>query len=180
MSCNPPIITANNYRTSLYKSVSGLDVTNSLTTGEAINDAVIEFPAVVDARLQVVEIAQINLREVASSAANIRKADLDLLLWHGTAPTAPTSNVVYAASIGATFIGVVQIRETAYRRLNETTWEAVVSVQDLVVATDTTGAVGSIFGVVVSAESSGVTFASGAALSVRLVTRLHNTLSQLV
>lgn len=180
MSCTPPIITASNYRSSLYKSVANLDVTNSLTTGEGINDTVIEFPLVIDARLQVLQVAQVNLREVASSAANIRKPDLDLHLWHGIAPTAPAPNVVYSTSVGTSYLGVVHIREADYRRLNETTWEAYVKPMDIHVATDTSGSAGSIFAVLVSMESGGVTFASGAALSIRLATRLHNVLSNLV
>jgi hypothetical protein len=178
MSCTPPIIIADNNRISLYKSVANLDVANSLTTGEAINDTVIEFPLAVDARLQTFVVAQVNLREVASSAANIRKPDLDLHLWHGTAPTAPVPNVVYATPVGASYLGVVQIREAHYRRLNEVTWEAYVSANDIYVATDTSGTSTAIFGVLVSAESGGVTFASGAALTVRLSTIVHNTLSQ--
>jgi hypothetical protein len=180
MSCTPPIISAHGYRASLYKNVANLDVTNSLTTGEAINDTVLEFPAVIDARLQVLQIATVNLREVASSAANVRKADLYLHLWHGTAPTAPVANAVYATPTGTNYLGVVQIAEADYRRLNETTWEATIKPMDIHVATDTTGAVGSIFGVLLSNEGAGVTYAAAAALSVRIVTRLHNTLGQLV
>jgi hypothetical protein len=178
MSCSPPILTAHNLRTSLYKPVANLDVTNALGDGEAVNDTVLEFPAVIDARGQFATIAQLNLREVAATAGDIKKPDLYVHLWHGTAPTAPVADAVYATPVGSTYLGVVIVPEAAYRRLNEVTWEAVVKPDDIVLATDTSGSVGSIFAVVLSAETTPVTFASGAALSVRLTTRLHNVISQ--
>lgn len=179
MSCNPAVLTSDNRRASLFQSVTGLDTTNSLTTGEAVNNAVLTFSTLVDGANQNFDLSQITVRETAATSSDVKKPDLAIVWYHGTPPTTPTPNAVYGTPVGSTYLCTTYIAEADYKRVSETVWEASITPARRLV-TQTTGATTEIYAVVLSMESGGVTFASGAALSVQAITTLHNTVSQVL
>jgi len=176
--CTQPTITGEYILPSSFQTVTSLDVTNSLTTGEAVHSSVITFNSVVNGAFKCGTIDQIVLREEASSAGNIKKPDLFLLLWHGNSPTTPTANAVYSTPVNDSFIGCFIIAASDYVRLSETIHEATVR-PDRRFVTQSSGVTSTLYGVLLSNESSGVTFASGASLKVRLFISQDNTVSQI-
>ena len=149
---------------------TAIDTTNSLVMGKPPYAEVLTLPSVSTTTSELGTIRQIQIEETASSAANIKKADLYVLLWTRTtsAPTAPVANAVYNP-VTTNYIATFKIAETDYVRWSDTVWTATVNPNRIfksggdAVSTD-------MVAVILSNESGGVTYAASAQLRLRVIT----------
>lgn len=171
MSCIPQTPVATRYLDSGWVTpVTPIDTTNALGVGEPLYAEVITVPGVAMTTNEAGKIRQIQIEETASSSANIKKADLLVLVWTRatSAPTTPTLNTVYNPST-TNYIGSFKISEADYVRWSDTVWTATIYPERIFKSG--TDAVASDFHcVLVSNESTPVTYAGSASMRVRIVT----------
>lgn len=171
MSCIPQTPIASRYLDSGWTSfVTAIDTTNALGVGEPTHAEVLVVPGMATTTQEPGRIVQIQIEETAGSSANIKKADLLVLLWTRatSAPTTPTLNTVYNPST-TNYIGAFKIAEADYVRWSDTVWQATIKPSHIF--TSGSDAVASDFHcVILSNESSAITYAASAALRVRIVT----------
>lgn len=170
MSCLPQTPIAKRYLNSGWTSfVTPMDTTNALGVGEPTHAEVLVVPGVSTTTNEPGRIVQIQIEETAGAAADIKKADLLVLLWTraSSAPTTPTLNTVYNPST-TNYIGAFKVAEADYVRWSDTVYQATIKPDHVFVSG--TDAVASDFHCVIVSNESTVTFAASAALRVRIVT----------
>ena len=171
MSCIPQTPIAKRYLDSGWITpTTALDTTNSLVTGEPLYAEIITVPNVATTTNESGRIAQIHIEETASSAANVKKADLLVLVWTRatSAPTAPVANTVFNPST-TNYIGSFKIAEADYTRWSDTVWSAVVK-PDYVFKSGTDAVATDFHVAILSNESGGVTFAASGSFRLRVIT----------
>lgn len=171
MSCLPQTPIAKRYLDSGWTSfVTAMDTTNALGVGEPTHAEVLVVPGLATTTNEPGRIVQIQIEETAGAAADIKKPDLLVLLWTRatSAPTTPTLNTVYNPST-TNYIGAFKIAEADYTRWSNTVWQATVK-PDHVYTSGSDAVAKDFHAVVLSNESTPVTFAASASLRVRIVT----------
>lgn len=171
MSCLPQTPIAKRYLdTGWVNFVTPIDTTNALGVGEPTHAEVLVVPGVATTTNEPGRIVQIQLEETAGSSANIKKADLLVLLWTRatSAPTTPTLNTVYNPST-TNYIGAFKIAEADYTRWSDTVWQATIK-PDHVFTSGTDATAKDFHAVVLSNESSAITYSASAAFRLRIVT----------
>lgn len=150
-----------------------IDSTNALGVGEPPYAEVLVIPGIATTTSQVVRIVQISIEETASSSANIKKADLLLNLWTraASAPTTPVANTVYNPTT-TNQVGVFSIAEANYTRWSDTVWVATIYPDNFTFTTGGEAVATDLHAVILSNESTPVTYAASAQLRVRVVTEL--------
>lgn len=149
-------------------------ITSALSQYYPLAAAVVTLSNVANTTRQHGIIRQLEFEETASSSANIKKCPLLVLLYSGTAPTTPTSGVVYNGSTG-NLVGVVPVTAADYVRVSDTVWSAIVKPNLYFRTTAGTNAP-SMYAVVLSNSSTGVTFAADAAARLRVFTEMGTAL----
>ena len=144
---------------------SGL-LTSALSRYYPLIAALVPMQNVMNTSLQHGIIRQVDFLESAPTSGDVKKTPLLIYCYGQPAPTTPTSGAVYnGASSG--FMGIIRIADTDYRRVSDTLWIA--SVQPNLHIRTTSGASSQIINlVIVSDSTTSVTYAAGAAGSVRL------------
>lgn len=144
---------------------SGL-LTSALLRYYPLIAAVVPMQNVMNTSLQHGIIRQVDFLESAPTSGDVKKTPLLIYCYGQPAPSSPTAGAVYnGASSG--LMGIIRIADTDYRRVSDTLWIA--SVQPNLHIRTTSGASSQIINlVIVSDSTTSVTYASGAAGSVRL------------
>lgn len=169
MSCNPQTPIGDRIYDSDWVAFASIDTTNALGTGEPVKDEVLTLTSVMDGTEQAGYIQQIQVRETASSSANIKKPDLIVLLYTDSAPTTPTLNTVYNGST-TNLIGTFTVAEADYKRVSDTVWQATIT-PAYAFRTGTAATASNLYAVVLSNESTPVTFAASAGIALRVWTK---------
>jgi hypothetical protein len=171
MSCIPQTPIAHRYLDSGWITpTTAQDTTNALGMGEPLFAEVLILPNVATTTNESGRIQQIQIEEIAATAADIKKPDLLVLVWTRatSAPAAPTANTVYNPST-TNYIGSFKIAESDYVRWSNTVWTATINPARIfksgadAVATD-------FHVVILSNESTPVTFVAGAGMRIRIAT----------
>lgn len=144
---------------------SGL-LTSALSRYYPLIAALVPMQNVMNTSLQHGIIRQVDFLESAPTSGDVKKTPLLIYCYGQPAPTTPSSGAVYnGASSG--LMGIIRIADTDYRRVSDTLWIA--SVQPNLHIRTTSGASSQIINlVIVSDSTTSVTYAAGAAGSVRL------------
>ena len=174
MACIPSTPTTNVYlsdTSALYKSLGTIS-TSALSQYYPLetSPSVLTFSQVAKSTYQHLRIAQVQIRETASSSANIKKTALQVLLFTDAAPSAPSAGNVYNPST-TNMLGVVEIATADYKRWSDTVWVASVNT-NLFVRTGTLATATNIYAVVLANETK--TYAASAIVEVSLITECHN------
>ena len=173
MSCLPNtpvaanILTANESTDNGWISLGGI-ITTAISQYYPLSTSVLTFSGTAQTSNQHLILRQIELEETASSAANIKKTPLLVLIYNGTSPTAPTSGAVYNGST-TNLIGGFYIADTNYVRISDTVWNAVVK-PDQYIRVNTSAQASNLFAVVLSNKSTSVTYAADSTARVRIFT----------
>ena len=177
MACIPSTPTTNVYlsdTTALYKALGSI-ATTSRTQYWPIEStpSVLTFASVAQSTYQHLRIAQVQIRETASSSANIKKTALQVLLFTNAAPSAPTADAVYNPAV-TDMLGIVEIAAADYKRWSDTVWVASVNT-NLYVRTGTLATATNIYAVVLANETK--QYAASASVEVALITEAHNNVA---
>lgn len=142
--------------------------TGALTRYYPLTITPTQFVGVAQSTRQHLILRSFGVEETASSAANVKKAPLLVYLYGSQSPTAPVLGSVYEAST-VRLLAVVPIATTDYVRVSSTVWRAIVNPDDYIRTEATTDAT-SIWAVVVSDQSTTLTYAASAAMRLYMVT----------
>ena len=177
MACIPSTPTTNVYlsdTTALYKSLGAIS-TSALSQYYPLEltPTVLTFSGMAQSTYQHLRIAQVQIRETASSSANIKKTALQVLLFTNAAPSAPTAGAVYNPAV-TDMLGIVEIATADYKRWSDTVWLATVNT-NILVRTGTLATATNIYAVVLANETK--TYAASASVEVALITESHNNIA---
>ena len=143
-------------------------ITSALSQYYPLAEAVVVLYSQAQTTRQHGVIRQLEFEETASSSANIKKTPLQVLIYSGTAPTTPTAGAVYNAST-TNLVGIVEIKDTDYKRLSSTVWVATVN-PDLYYRVTSAAGAANMYAVVLSNSATSVTYASSATARIRAFT----------
>lgn len=146
--------------------------TSALLTYYAIAPEVVTFQNVATKPNQHLEILQIEFEETAATSGDLKKADLIVALYSGSAPSTPSSSAVNNLS-ATNLLGTYQIEDTDYKYEAATRWKATVRPNKFI-RTGTSANSSSIYAVVLANQS--VTYIAGLAFRMRLMTRVATAL----
>ena len=124
MSCQPNTPSAKDVRTSGFVSTTAQLEQSAPTQWWPVASEVLTLPLVAEFSLQSAVIRQLVLRETASSAANIKKQDIRIVLYSVSGTTVPTGGAVYEPS-PTNRVGIIDVVAADYKRVSSTEWEAV-------------------------------------------------------
>lgn len=181
MSCLPTTPTTNNVLTDIVASNTDGWLTIPAVSTSALlqyysvqsTPTVLTFNGVFQTTFQHGRILQLQIEETASSSANIKKTALQVYLYTGSAPAAPTAAAVYNGS-PTNLIGIVEIVAGDYKRVSDTVHVANVK-PEIWVRTGSTASSVNVYAVVLANE--GKTYAASAALRARLFTEQSTALA---
>lgn len=170
MGCSVNVPVAFDIRDSGWLIFPSPDLT-TLAQWEPVDDIVLEAIGMVEEKTQAFEIIQVQIKEVASSAANIKKNSINVYFFTDAAPTTPVEGVVYNPSI-TNALGVVPIIVADYVRHNDTTW---VATSNLIryCRSGVLSTASSLYIAAVFSGASPLQYGPGAGLEVRVFTRLE-------
>lgn len=144
--------------------------TTALSQYYGVSAVVLEFEGFFNAERDAVKLTQVEIKEQVTSAANLKKADLQILIFNAD-QTPPLTSAVYNSGDDTEHCHTVNIAEADYRRINELNWVALA--QPNVLVTNGAQATSSLFVVVLSNETGTLTPVTGAKYFVRLMGEQH-------
>lgn len=172
MSCIPNIPIAADIRDSGWLVFPSVDLT-TLAQWEPVDAAILTAVGMVEERRQAFEIVQVQVRETASSAANLKKNSINILFFTDTAPPPPVEGVVYNPSVSNS-LGVAVLTPVNYVRFNDTAWVATVN-PSLQCVSGVLSTASNIYIAAVFADGAPLQYVAGATLEVRIFVRLNQT-----
>lgn len=178
MSCIAMAPYATVLTTTTPKEVTTLYTAGALTTGEALNSSVIQFPSVLHGVYQPFRVVAVYAYEKANAAGDIRKPAIRIHLYHAVAPSSPTGGSTYAGSTVG-LCGSVTVATADYSRVADNVYEAQVATNITMVSNGSGGDATSLFAVVTSDDGTGYTFAASSQLWIQIYLELHPRLSSL-
>lgn len=176
MSCLPQTPIANELLT--VKAADGYVAFTTVTTDALLQyygvaAEVLVFNSIFKTSNQHLKLVQVEVEETATSAANIKKADLRILLYTNGAPTTPATNAAYDGSTTNLLCAPILIDDTNYSRVSQTVWTATVQPNRYVRSgSQSTGV--NVYAVVLADQT--VQYAASAQLRLRLWFESHTAL----
>lgn len=169
MACIPNTPIAKDWRDSGWQSYASVSTTTP-AQWKPVDVDVLEFANMAESTLQGGYIAELVVRETASSAANKKLNDLSIYVYNGGSPTAPVVGTVYNPST-TNFVGVIQITAADYERISDTVSEARVK-PNIHFTTGVGSTANNFYGVALFSNATPTAYVADAGIAIRMFTEL--------